>query len=89
MRIRLHNPLLAKIKKIGYERLAVFSGSTAPEITHSFLFRDDKFCGIKFTTGLFGAVWMDGSSEIRVMRSGDLIDRVALVSDSQSLGRAA
>jgi len=53
----------------------------------AFLLKDSHLCGIRFSLGVFEAVWWSDGHELAIYQGQQLIERIAIV--PQAVNRAA
>ena len=61
-----------EIRTIVRQRMSQLSRSTNP-VQETYLFRDQKFLGIRFQQGIYSASWTLDQTEVQVMRDGQQI----------------
>ena len=61
-----------EVRAIVRQRMSQLSRSTNP-VQETYLFRDQKFLGIRFQQGIYSASWTLDQTEIQVMRDSQQI----------------
>lgn len=74
------NSNLLAVRDAAFQRLTRFANSRDSEIKQAYLFRNDKFAGVRFRVGAFIASWFCGDLEISIHRGANLIDQFPLKS---------
>ena len=74
----LGNGQLLRIAELGKNRIAKIARIDPKDCQESYLFRDDFFCGVKYSTGPFTAIWMVGESVIQFFRNEQAIGMIEL-----------
>jgi len=77
-----------EIRAMVYQRMSKLSRSTNP-VQETYLFRDQKFLGIRFQQGIYSASWILGETEVQVMRDSQQIVLIDLSVLNQSNRSAA
>ena len=61
-----------EVRAIVRQRMSQLSRSTNP-VQETYLFRDQKFLGIRFQQGIYSASWTLDQTEVQVMRDSQQI----------------
>ena len=69
---------LARVRSLAQGRLAKFSRLEPADCKEAYLFKDDHFCGVRFSLGAFQADWRIGQTNLTVLRGTDPIDRIEI-----------
>lgn len=80
------------VRKVAHSQLASFARLESDACSESYLFKDDRFCGIKISLGSFQARWEVGQTTLAISRGDKLLQTVSLdveSSDGSSQRRAA
>ncbi|MEL7496179.1 MAG: hypothetical protein AAFN77_01125 [Planctomycetota bacterium] len=72
------NTDLVKLSLLARQRLAQMARTDIDRCQESFLFREDHFCGLRYSIGPFRATWFCGDSVIRFSRGGSPIGVVEI-----------
>ncbi len=71
------------VRQVAHRQLANFARLDADACKESYLFKDDRFCGIKIVLGNFQARWEVGQNSVAISRGNNVLQTVSL--DGQSL----
>jgi hypothetical protein len=55
---------LARFRKQAFEQLGLLTGLSSNDCRETYLFEEDRFCGVRWTLGNAKASWRQGSTEI-------------------------
>ena len=66
-----------QIREMAHQRLRRLDRSDGSP-AESYVFKNDRFCGIRFRQGLFFAQWMLADELIEFFREDQLIDQIRL-----------
>ena len=69
---------LIKVRKKTQTRLARYSNLPPEDVKEVYLFKEDQFCGVRFTLGAFRAVWYLEQTCVNIFRGETAIDRIEL-----------
>ena len=61
---------LARVRANAVARLVTLTGLSAEDCRETFLFEDDRFCGVRWTLGEAKAAWRSDSTEIKYQHGG-------------------
>lgn len=61
---------LDSVRRTALAALSELTGKSAVECRESYLFRDNRFCGVRFCLGDAEAIWTDERSELEFRRYG-------------------
>ena len=81
------NDKIIAVRKLAQTRLARFTRLDPADCKEVYLFQKDRFCGVRFTLGVFQADWRIDQTDIVFVREGHQIESVSL--DGTSSSRAA
>ena len=70
------------VRKVAHRQLANFARLEADACKESYLFKDDRFCGIKIVLGSFHARWEAGQQTVAISRGDKVLQTVPLDVDS-------
>jgi hypothetical protein len=70
------------VRKVAHRHLASFARSDADFCKESYLFKDERFCGIKIVLGHFQARWEVGQVNVEFRRGNQHLQTVALNAES-------
>lgn len=73
---------LDRVRKVAHSQLANFARLDADACTESYLFKDERFCGIKIVLGSFQARWEVGQTTLAISRGNSVLQTVSLDSES-------
>ncbi|MGY8746948.1 MAG: hypothetical protein ACKVHR_02665 [Pirellulales bacterium] len=73
--------LILRAREVTHPRLAQFSRQAPESCQEVYLFRGEKFCGVRFALGSFQADWDITESHISVFKGTLEIDRIDLIPD--------
>lgn len=68
---------LRRIRNLAKHRLQELSGGDQLP-TESYIFENDRFCGVRFRHGLFYAQWMLTDDLIKFFRESEVVDQLRL-----------
>lgn len=71
-----------RVRALAQVRLVRYSNLNKSDCKESYLFQDDRFCGIRLTLGAFQAKWLIDETQVAFLRDGSLIDRAELTPES-------
>jgi hypothetical protein len=71
-----------RVRSIALSGLVRFSNLEQADSTESYLFKDDAFCGIRYSLGAFQAKWMLDEKHVIFYRGANQIDSAAIEPDS-------
>lgn len=66
------------VRTIAHSQLATFARLDTDACTESYLFKDDRFCGIRIGLGSFQARWEVGQISVAILRGDNVLQTVSV-----------